>query len=464
MADDPEVTREMGPGENFDGVTLYHGDCVEVMASLPAASVDAIVTDPPYGLEFMGKEWDSFGDTRQPGDENFTPGSGPFGRAKVRYGMSSSYATPGMSAPGIGEREIAWPSHLGGLNPRCQACDRWQRGANPCTCEEPEFPNDRAARTAAFGEWCTTWAVEAFRLLKPGGHLLAFGGSRTWHRLAVAVEDAGFELRDSIAWLYGSGFPKSLNVAKAIDKTTGHVGDAIGTETVDVGMQGGHMHTGHDRKMAERVVRAASEQAAAWQGWGTALKPAFEPIVVARKPLRGSVARNVLDHGTGALNIDACRVPADADYEAKCASVVGLANNRNGDVYGEWSGVREDSAHPAGRWPTNVVLSADQAAELADAGRYFPTFRYEAKAPSDERPRVGVVAHPTVKPLDLMRWLVRLVTPPSGTVLDPFAGSGTTAEACFIEGFRCVTIERNANYLPLIRARFDKPIQQALLG
>ena len=224
------------------------------------------------------------------------------------------------------------------------------------------------------------------------------------------------------------------------------------------------MHTGRDRKMAERVVRAASEQAAAWQGWGTALKPAFEPIVVARKPLRGSVARNVLDHGTGALNIDACRVPADADYEAKCASVVGLTSNRNGDAYGEWSGVREDSAHPAGRWPTNVVLSADQAAELADAGRYFPTFRYEAKAPSDERPRVGVVAHPTVKPLDLMRWLVCLVTPPSGTVLDPFAGSGTTAEACFIEGFRCVTIERNADYLPLIRARFDKPIQQALLG
>jgi len=372
-------------------VTLYHGDCVEVMASLPAASVDAIVTDPPYGLEFMGKEWDSF--------------------------------------------------------------------------EEPEFPNDRAARTAAFGEWCATWAVEAFRLLKPGGHLLAFGGSRTWHRLAVAVEDAGFELRDSIAWLYGSGFPKSLNVARAIDKTTGHVGDAIGTETVDVETQGGHMHTGRDRKMAERVVRAASEQAAAWQGWGTALKPAFEPIVVARKPLRGSVARNVLDHGTGALNIDACRVPADADYEAKYASVVGHASNRR-FVYGEWSwsGVRENSAHPAGRWPTNVVLSADQAAELADAGRYFPTFRYEAKAPSDERPRVGVVAHPTVKPLDLMRWLVRLVTPPSGTVLDPFAGSGTTAEACFIEGFRCVTIERTADYLPLIRARFDKPIQQALLG
>lgn len=188
-----------------------------------------------------------------------------------------------------------------------------------------------------------------------------------------------------------------------------------------------------------------------------------EAIVLERpRHLRGSVARNVLDHGTGALNIDACRVPADADYEAKCASVVG--SSRNGSVYGfEWSGVWS-GAHPAGRWPTNVVLSADQAAELADAGRYFPTFRYEFKAPSDERPRVGVVAHPTVKPLDLMRWLVRLVTPPSGTVLDPFAGSGTTAEACFIEGFRCVTIERCADYLPLIRARFDKPIQQALLG
>ena len=186
--------------------------------------------------------------------------------------------------------------------------------------------------------------------------------------------------------------------------------------------------------------------------------------MVARKPLRGSVSRNVLDHGTGALNIDACRIPADADYEAKCASVVGLSSNRNGDAYGEWTGTREDSAHPEGRWPTNVVLSDDQAAALGEAGRYFPTFRYEAKAPTDERPRVGQVAHPTVKPLDLMRWLVRLVTPPGGTVLDPFAGSGTTAEACFVEGFECITIERNPEYLPLIRARFDKPIQQTLGG
>ena len=489
-----------------DLVTLYSGDCIDVLPHLPDASIDAVVTDPPYGLGFMGKEWDSFGDTRQPGDANFTPGTGPFGRAKVRHGMSSSYATPGMSAPGIGERTIAWPSHLGGLNPRCQRCERWQRGANPCTCDQPDFPNDRAARTAAFGEWCATWAAEAFRVLKPGGHMLAFGGSRTWHRLAAAIEDVGFELRDSIAWLYGSGFPKSLDVSKAIDKVAG-----AEREKVPTGAPVKRMTPGADQSRCGWWIKdngrtyqpgreiPATAEAAAWEGWGTALKPAFEPIVVARKPLRGSVARNVLDHGTGALHIDACRIPAGQDYLDKWASVDGIDTPRNASVYGEYAPLRDDRSSSLGRWPTNVVLDEHQASELDgttgwtrsrigkprgaapgdgwgmtatgaeydDEGgpsRFFPVFRYEAKASTSERPRVDDVAHPTVKPLDLMRWLVRLVAPPRAVVLDPFAGSGTTAEACVIEGVRCITIERDSAYLPLIVSRLAKPVQHDLFS
>jgi len=460
-----------------DAVTLWHGDCLDVMRAMPDASVDAVVTDPPYGLEFMGREWDSFGDTRQPGDETFTPGTGPYGRAKVRYGMAPSYdskATAGIMRGGHSATD-GRPSYLGGLNPKCRNCGCWQRGSNPCACETPDFPNERRARTAAFGAWCEQWTAEALRVLKPGGYLLAFGGTRTWHRLACAVEDAGFEVRDSIAWLYGSGFPKSLNI-----------GD----------------------------------------GRGTALKPAFEPIVVGRKPLVGTVAANVERHGTGALNIDGCRTPTNGE-ELHTSTVpndmrgghYGSGHrplNRDGEASAErrytdkggtsfaaLPGVR--GGDPSGRWPTNVVLDGETADELdrqtgvltsgkllphhADNGkgagtlgafagrdgresygdsggasRFFPVFRYEAKAPTAERPRHGDVAHPTVKPLDLMRWLVRLVTPPGGTVLEPFAGSGTTAEACVIEGFRCIAIEREAAYLPLIEARLSKPIQPDLFG
>jgi site-specific DNA-methyltransferase (adenine-specific) len=349
-----------------DAVTLYVGDCLDVMRELPDASVDAIVTDPPYGLGFMGREWDDL--------------------------------PPGLP-----------------------------------------------------------WALECLRVLKPGGHLLAFGGSRTWHRLAVAVEDAGFEIRDSIAWLYGSGFPKSLNLT----------GDRA--------------------------------------GWGTALKPAFEPIVVARKPLVGTVAGNVLAHGTGALNIDGCRVagvgePIAAHHGTNGAAGVTYGNRR---AYVPGS-ANADNVQTAGRWPTNVILDDTQAAELdrqsgtltsggtperrgADqnrttygafqgngetdraqgrseggASRFFPTFRYEAKAPTYERPRDGETAHPTVKPVDLMRWLVRLVTPPGGLVLDPFAGTGTTGEACVVEGFRCTLIEREATYAPLIVQRLRRPIAPVL--
>lgn len=439
------------------------------------------------------------------------------------------------------------------MTSRCLTCGRRDAFRNPHGCgdaaewvREPVNPNAAPPALLAFGEWCRQWATECLRVLKPGGHLLAFGGSRTWHRLACAVEDAGFEIRDSIAWLHGQGFPKSLDVAKAITGAQlGHGSNAsairratMGDAYVESGRQGNRDGAGRRDTGLNEHTLTLTPDAERWQGWGTALKPAFEPVVVARKPLAGTVAANVLAHGTGALNIDACRVAmTDADAAAINAKHAGMDpaayERRPGDALHlstDPMPLVRAHAHDAGRWPTNVVLDDATAAELdrqsgesrdgvavkrngvtsngvtgwgaaepgtPDAGgyggqggasRFFPTFRYEAKAPTAERPKYWahdcdcphdeamrpggtcetcgapgkLIAHPTVKPLDYMRWLVRLVTPPGGTVLEPFAGSGTTAEACVIEGFRCIAIEREADYLPLIVARLTKPIQVAL--
>lgn len=429
----------MTPYYQDDSVTLHHGDCLDMLRAddygydwnlgyrsarmFPDNSVDAVITDPPYELAFMGRAWDTSG--------------------------------------------IAF---------------------NPAV-----------------------WA-QCLRILKPGGHLLAFGGSRTWHRLAAAIEDAGFEIRDSIAWLYGSGFPKSLDVSKAIDKAAGAEREVVGRKTgrgasAVCDMRGGRLVGGDSGGIdCSAITAPATEDAKRWQGWGTALKPSFEPIVVARKPLTGTVAANVLEYGTGALNIDACRVgedggarrgPADTEVRGRPNGVLGkgldLAN----------AAPRVDGL---GRWPTNVVLDERQAEALdqqtgvltsglftgartsdktrsvfgafkgdperevqtygdsGGASRFFPVFRYEAKAPTSERPNADGVQHPTVKPLDLMRWLVRLVTPVGAVVLEPFAGSGTTAEACVLEDRQCIAIEREADYLPLIVSRLQKPVQAGLFG
>lgn len=447
-------------------IALYWGDCLDVLRDLPDASIDAVVTDPPYGLEFMGKEWDGADGFRRSLNPNDVGRDNAFGRTSR---MAPEYRTDSKAQASRrqegGISQATGPSFLGGLNPKCLVCNRWQRGSNPCHCEAPEWTQERLVRLHSFQEWCEVWARECLRVLKPGGHLLTFGGTRTFHRLACAVEDSGFEVRDSIAWLYGSGFPKSLNLT-----------DDDGART----------------------------------GWGTALKPAFEPIVVARKPLAGTVAANVLAHGTGALNVDGCRIATDETLHTST-----VPNDMRGGHYGsghrpgEPSGQRRYTENggtnfaatpgprggdASGRWPANVVLDESQADALdeqsgvlqsganptrrgsdkfrdaygdfigqeactpargADSGgasRFF----YTAKADAAERVRIDGIAHPTVKPLALMRWLVRLVTPLGGTVLEPFAGSGTTVEACILEGFGCIAVEREADYLPLIQQRINR--------
>ena len=391
--------------------TIHEGDCLTALRDMPDASVDAVVTDPPYGLS------------------NTTP-------AQV-----SETITRWVS----GDREYL-PSARGFMG------HEWDGFVPPVA----------------------VWD-ECLRVLKPGGHLLAFAGSRTHDLMTLGIRLAGFEIRDSVAWLYGSGFPKSLDVSKAIESHTlnGKSNSRTLRQTEQDGDGAAYTLTGknngimgeartYDRKTFAPTTDAARE----WEGWGTALKPAFEPITLARKPLTGTVAANVLEQGTGALNIDGSRIGG-----------------------------------PSGRWPANVVLDESQAAELdrqsgnvktgatkphrrdpdsspmfkvgkwmthsqpaseGGASRFFKVIEYDApfmycaKAPKSERPVIDGTAHPTVKPVTLMRWLVRMVTPPGGTVLDPFAGSGTTLEAAILEGFNPIGIERDPNYLPLIRHRIER--------
>jgi hypothetical protein len=395
-------------------VTLHLGDCLEVMRAMPDASVDAVVTDPPYGLSFMGKRWD--------------------------------YDVPSVEV----------------------------------------------------------WA-ECLRVLKPGGHLLAFAGTRTQHRMAVRIEDAGFEIRDLIMWVYGSGFPKSLDVSKAIDRAAGAEREVVGTKlglpgySLTDGAPGGVAMEGNvngslRNGAAECAITApATPEAQQWSGWGTALKPALEPITMARKPLQGTVAANVLAHGTGGLNVDGCRVgvdPADpvnsATYHAKPLVAYGkFASKENGEA-------RSMAPPPAGRFPANLihdgsdevvglfpqttngggfqqgmiqrsrtynVANGVEAERIRDAyerdsGGSAARFFYTAKASRDDRSDGNT--HPTVKPTDLMRYLCRLVTPPGGTVLDPFMGSGSTGKAAMLEGFEFIGIEREPQYFAIAEQRITR--------
>lgn len=412
------------------------GNNLDILPTLPDNSVDSIVTDPPYELGFMGKKWDSSG--------------------------------------------IAYSVEL------------WQ---------------------------------QCLRVLKPGGHLLSFGGTRTWHRVAVGIEDAGFEIRDSMAWLYGSGFPKSLDVSKAIDKQAGAdreavtevISDIFGDQEVEKklanpGSTADRLAMGNNWQDNPVETKPATPEAQHWQGWGTALKPAFEPIVVARKPIEGTVANNVLKWGTGGLNIDGSRIGSEtiSTHNAPKGSFAGGHENRGSDT-------SSYKTH-TGRWPANIILDP-YTAELLDeqsgqrqAGA-FPKradrttneifkyglqerderinldsggasrFFYVAKASkrdrnegldeldpqrhSDRELADGVGGdnprnrtnqakqnfHPTVKPTTLMEYLIKLVTPLGGVVLDPFTGSGSTGKAAILQGFDFIGIEMTEEYLPIIEGR-----------
>jgi site-specific DNA-methyltransferase (adenine-specific) len=370
---------------------IYSGDCLDVLRTLPADSVDAIVTDPPYGLSFMGKKWD--------------------------------YDVPS---------EAIWR--------------------------------------------------ECLRVLKPGGHLLAFAGTRTQHRMAVRIEDAGFEIRDMIAWVYGSGFPKSLDVSKAIDKAAGAEREIVGVHP-DAAKRTSGTVTASGWETPSRcndITAPATEAARQWAGWGTALKPALEPITVARKPLIGTVAENVLAHGTGALNVDGCRVEG-----APPSVPQPVFNSPTGRTYGMKTGEGRNGemSQAAGRWPANLIhdgsdevvglfpqTAAAKSAERGersgvntnfggsggvrghdDNGGSAARFFYCAKASKRDRDEGN--NHPTVKPTDLMRYLCRLVTSPGGTVLDPFMGSGSTGKAAMLEGFGFIGIERDPEYVKIAKAR-----------
>jgi len=467
---------------------VCHADCIEAMQAMDAESIDAVVCDPPYGISFMGKEWD--------------------GKA-----ISAAAERDRATRKSLGDHS---PSRPGRAEPRSSSAF-----GNEAIIAGPV----KGGR--AFQEWCETWATEALRVLKPGGHLLAFGGTRTYHRLAAGIEDAGFEIRDCLTWNYGSGFPKSLNVAKAIDKANGAEPEVV--ETIPDRWQGkGDVfnRAGQDNGGTVDVTRPCTDEAKAWEGWGTALKPSWEPIVMARKPIPTTVAHNVQEHGTGALNIDATRIPVDdADRENVDGREWVSPEDRVAYSGFESDGTRKAiEYHAEGRWPANMALSPEAAAELdAQAGparsagfydkgggsfdgpasididgvtaaQYGDSggpsrFFYIAKAskaernagledfPEVENPSEDYAAlkkvhqlkadgapnlvlptknpHPTVKPIDLMRWLIRMVTPPGGTVLDPFTGSGTTGCAAVLEGVDFIGVEREAEYVPVARARID---------
>jgi hypothetical protein len=439
-------------------------------------------------------------------------------------------------------------------------------------------PNVKADQGHRMQDWHERWVHEAMRVLKPGGHLLAFGGTRTFHRLTCALEDAGFEIRDCLCWLYGQGFPKSLDVSKAIDKAAGAKRQVIGQRYDGVGNTDSSIHRQRglaaSRESTYALTAPATPKARQWQGWGTALKPAWEPIIIARKPLDGTVAQNVRRHGTGALNIDGCRIgfrgqAGQRSRKTKNHHADFRSKARKNRVYGRDEHSRSNNNAP-GRWPANVALShttdcrqightqvqsndrhpaASGAGGLGTAGHQgqqglpkrssagelngcwecspdcavrmldhqsgdvgkgrrrdhgerhaeerrgdclssgfgASRFFYCAKASQSERNaglerldaddrkkpidspnlRGGTLpqnVHPTVKPIPLMRYLVRLVTPPGGIVLDPFAGSGTTGIAAILEGARFLGVEQEADYVATARARIRHWAKKAPRG
>ncbi len=456
------------------------GDCLEQMKTMPDASVDSIVTDPPYGWRFMGKAWDRF-DIDKKAEQGKRPGETYIGKDGV------TRKTRNLTAESAGK-----------------------------------YDNGLEANRA-FQAFTEGWAREAFRVLKPGGHMLVFCGPRTYHRMAAGVEDAGFEIRDQLQWLFGSGFPKSLDVSKAMDKAAGAEREVVPRIRLgDKAAYSGNIANGITLNKASTdagntLGSAVTDLAKQWSGWGTALKPANEPIVLARKPLIGTVASNVAEHGTGALNIDASRI---GEQNALVKHASNADAKKTMGTFEEWDGSYHTETR--GRWPSNCLFD-EEAAEALDAqsgmlagrgsvlqdaergkadgvtfgltsrpqqkqlnlGGGASRFFYVAKASKRERnaglegmpdvtarsgmggtmpvdddgndrDRFSVTQknhHPTVKPIALMEYLVRLITPPGGTVLDPFAGSGTTGCACAKLGFQFIGIEMEPEYAAIAEKR-----------
>lgn len=428
---------------------ILNGDCLECLKELPSESVDAIITDPPYGLEFMGKEWDKFGVSEA--------------RAKRLKGVDNK---------GSNDRFFDY-----------------REGAS----ERGRYSEMTLPEKTSMQMFMYSWAKECLRVLKPGGHLLSFSGTRTYHRMVCGIEDAGFEIRDMISWIYGSGFPKSLNIGKSIDKMNGENKE--------------------------------------WEGWGTALKPACEPIVLARKPLSEKpVAMNVIKHGVGGLNIDDCRI------EHNEVTKKTNRNERQSETWKKGSGFKNEvndlaSANPKGRFPANIIFDEDSAEVLDEqsgtstskGGQSFSKtsniygdyandrtikgcgyldnggasrFFYIAKASKNERnlgcdklpekqlryennssksleifsnqytensenptgrgkTPLNKNNHPTIKPIKLMEYLIKLITKEGQVVLDPFLGSGTTALACINIKRNWIGIEKEQEYIKIAQERIN---------
>jgi len=365
------------------------GDSLEVLKDFEDNYFDSVVTDPPYGLAFMGKKWD--------------------------------YDVPQV--------------------------ELWK---------------------------------EVYRVLKPGGHILSFAGSRTYHRMAVNIEDAGFEIRDMLGWLYGSGFPKSHNIGKAVDKLQGNKREHLGKKIKKAGdITGGNFKKGGNYKDKEINITKGNTE---WEGWGTALKPAHEPIVMARKPFNTTVAENVLAHGTGGINIDECRVGTDGGTKRSHQSEYPKKENGKEDRSKHWARTgHKINELNQGRFPANIIHDGSEevlevfeessrffyCAKASKAERNMGLDDYEEKQVTDGTIRSNQETartfgansakrknyHPTVKPIKLMEYLVRLVTPKEGIVLEPFAGSGTTLIACKQQGFNYIGIEREQEYCDIAEAR-----------
>lgn len=386
--------------EDLRDYKIIEGDCIQKMREMPSCSIDAIVTDPPYGIGFMGKSWD-------------------------------------CSVPGL------------------------------------------------------EWAQECLRVLKPGGHMIAFSSTRTCHRLGVAIEDAGFEIRDTIHWVYTSGFPKNHDISKAIDREAGAEREITGETTVcgsfkqdyqiKQGYRSDNGNNGYkgEREGALRRDNPATEEAQEWDGFGTALKPSVEPAILARKPLEAglTIAQNVLKYGTGAINIDACRYAyGDPCWIGNTEKHKGYPNGTGGWAYKfdpSFGSNRKINTNTdpyflseKGRWPANLYHCPKPSRGEREAGlEHLKTRPAHSnmnthngtgeRFDGGETPEVANF-HPTVKPIKLMRWLCRLIGGKKGSViLDTFCGSGTTGCSAILEGYDFIGIEITPDYLPIIRGRLD---------